>query len=90
MASFPGVRSFTGSRATLPHRIVVAIPDRDVYAGAIVVADPNDEMAAKDVRAASVGPEQLARADDATRHLETLEALQSEIETYRTSPRGSS
>jgi hypothetical protein len=31
--------------------------------------------------------ERKARADDATRHLETLEALQSEIETYRTTPR---
>ena len=34
--------------------------------------------------------ERKARADDATRHLETLEALQSEIETYRTTPRGRS
>ena len=32
--------------------------------------------------------ERKARADDATRHLETLEALQSEIETYRATPRG--
>jgi hypothetical protein len=31
--------------------------------------------------------ERKARADDASRHLETLEALQSEIETYRTTPR---
>jgi hypothetical protein len=31
--------------------------------------------------------ERKARADDATRHLETLEALQSEIERYRTTPR---
>jgi hypothetical protein len=31
--------------------------------------------------------EQKARADDATRHLQTLEALQNEIETYRTTPR---
>jgi hypothetical protein len=31
--------------------------------------------------------ERKARADDATRHLETLEALQSELETYRTTPR---
>jgi hypothetical protein len=34
--------------------------------------------------------ERKARADDATRHLETLEALQSEIETYRATPRGRS
>jgi hypothetical protein len=31
--------------------------------------------------------ERKARADDAARHLETLEALQSEIETYRATPR---
>jgi hypothetical protein len=31
--------------------------------------------------------ERKARADDATRHLETLEALQKEIETYRARPR---
>jgi hypothetical protein len=46
-----------------PDRIVVAIPDRDVYAGAIVVADTNDEMAAKNVRAAPVGPEQFFREE---------------------------
>jgi hypothetical protein len=34
--------------------------------------------------------ERKARAADATRHLETLEALQSEIETYRTTPLGRS
>jgi hypothetical protein len=34
--------------------------------------------------------ERKARADDATRHLETLEALQSEIETYRVTPRSRS
>jgi hypothetical protein len=34
--------------------------------------------------------ERKARADDATRHLETLEALQSEIETYRVTPRNRS
>jgi hypothetical protein len=32
--------------------------------------------------------ERKARADDATRHLETLEALQSEIGTYPVTPRG--
>ncbi len=32
--------------------------------------------------------ERKARADDAARHLETLEALQNEIETYRATPRG--
>lgn len=31
--------------------------------------------------------ERKARADDASRHLETLEALQSELETYRTTSR---
>jgi hypothetical protein len=34
--------------------------------------------------------ERKARADDATRHLQTLEALQNEIETYRAAPRGRS
>jgi hypothetical protein len=31
--------------------------------------------------------ERKARADDATRRLQTLDALQNEIETYRTTPR---
>jgi hypothetical protein len=46
-----------------PDRIVVAIPDRDVYACAIVAADPNDEMAAENVRAAPVGPERFFREE---------------------------
>lgn len=34
--------------------------------------------------------ERKARSDDASRHLQTVEALQKEIETYQATPRGSS